>query len=368
MRITVPTLLFAAVAVGGCSSLGDMLSGEKLDYKSAAQQTRGLEVPPDLTQLAREGRYQPPAAVVSAAAGGAARPAAATPTVAPSAVGEMRIVRDGDLRWLVVPMTPEQLWPQLRAFWIESGFRLEVEDAAVGVLETDWAENRAKLPQDLLRRTLGRVLEGLYDSGFRDRFRTRIERTANGTEVIITHRGLEEVVGGDQKDQTKWTVRPRDPQLEAEFLSRLMLRLGSSEATARTTLAATGTEAPPRARLLTGQPTPSIEIDEVFDRAWRRVGLALDRIGFTVEDRNRSDGAFFVRYVDGQGPDSRGFFARLFSSTEPAGEARRYRIVLLGGSAATGGKTIVAVQDANGGAADNAVGQRIASVLLAELK
>lgn len=368
--LLVPSLALAAVALAGCST--GFLSGEKVDYQSASKQTSGLEVPPDLTQLAREGRYQAPAPVVSAAAAAnpsrAAAPATATTaTVAPNTVGDIRVMRDGEMRWLVVPMTPEQLWPQLRQFWIDSGFTLEVDDAAAGVLETAWAENRAKLPQDTVRKALGTFLENLYDSGERDRFRTRIERTAAGTEVYISHRGAEQVVRGAQKDDIQWTLRPSDPQLEAEFLSRLMVRLGSASAEAQAAVAAAQQAAPARARMVAGAPTPSIEVDETFDRAWRRVGLALDRSGFTVEDRNRSDGIYFVRYVDSKAPDSRGFFGRLFGGDE-AREAKRYRIALVGGTAGTDGRTIVAVQTADGTALNEPVGERIASVLLGELR
>jgi outer membrane protein assembly factor BamC len=363
-------LLALAAASTGCSSLSNMMSGSTVDYKSGSQQTKGLEVPPDLTQLAREGRYQPPAAVVSAATTGqpGTRAIASTASVATTAVAGMQIQRQGDTRWLVVPMTPEQIWPQLRAFWIESGFRLQVDDAAVGVLETDWAENRAKLPQDFLRRTLGTVFENIYDTGERDRFRVRVERTASGSEIYIAHRGLQETVSGAQKDDVRWSTRPSDPQLEAEFLSRIMLRLGSTEASARTALATPATTAPARARLLEGQATAALEVDDNFDRAWRRVGVALDRTGFTVEDRNRSDGLYFVRYVDSKAPDERGFLAKLFGAGDEAAKAQRYRIALLGGTAATGSRTVVAVQNAEGAPAAPDVAQRIAGVLLNELK
>lgn len=368
---TAAAVLVLAAATAGCSSLGDLMGGSKIDYQSGAQQTKGLEVPPDLTQLAREGRYQPPAAVISAAAGTAAPKAtsAAGATVAPTALGEMKIQRDGDVRWLSVPLTPEQAWPQVRAFWLESGFKLLVDDPTLGIVETDWAENRAKLPQDIIRATIGRVLDKLYDSSERDRFRTRIERTPTGTEIFVSHRGLQEIVGGDQKDVTRWVVRPSDPQLEAEFLSRLMVRLGSSEASARTALATPAAGTPARARLLTGQATPTVEVDDTFDRAWRRVGLALDRSGFTVEDRNRADGLYYVRYVDANAPDSRGFLSRIFSgNADEAGKAQRFRIALLGGTTGTGGRTVVAVQNADGGPVTGDVGQRIAGVLLTELK
>lgn len=368
-RLAVLTLV---AALAGCSNLNDMLSGQKVDYRSVAATTRGksLEVPPDLSQLAREGRYQPPAAVVSAA--GSANPqVAAAPmtagaaTVAPTAVDGMQIVRDGQARWLRVPMAPEALWPQIKAFWIERGFTIAKEDMKAGVLETDWAENRAKLPQDGIRAALGRVLDNFYDTGERDLFRTRIERAANGSEVYISHRGMQEVYVTAQKDQTRWTTRPADPQLEAEFLSRLMVRLGAPEDVARTALAAPEAKAP-RARAVAGSELVAIEIDDEFERAWRRVGLALDRSGFTVEDRNRADGMYFVRYVDkSTSGQARSFFGRLFGSDDEAGTALRYRLAL---QASGNAKSVLAVQDAAGAPAKGETAQQIAKVLLAELR
>ncbi|MCP5283683.1 MAG: outer membrane protein assembly factor BamC [Burkholderiaceae bacterium] len=356
----------AAATLSGCAN--GFLSGEKVDYRAGARQTKGLDVPPDLTQLAREGRYQAPAPVVSAS-GTTASPAAAstTPSVAPSTVGGIRMLRDGDLRWLQLPMPPEQVWPQLRQFWLDSGFTLEVDDPAAGVLETAWSENRAKLPQDGVRRLLGGVLDSLFDSGERDRFRARLERTPTGSEVYISHRGAQQVISGAQRDDVRWTLRPTDPQLEAELLSRLMVRMGSSieQAQAAAGQAAVAA-APARARLVADAATPSVEVDEAFERAWRRVGLALDRSGFTVEDRNRTDGVYFVRYVDSQAPDERGFFSRLFGAEE-ARQAQRYRIALVGGAAGAT-PTVVAVQTAEGQPITAPVGGRIANVLLRELR
>ncbi|HMR70570.1 MAG TPA: outer membrane protein assembly factor BamC, partial [Rubrivivax sp.] len=238
----VAALAVVAFAASGCSSFGDMLAGDKVDYRSGARQTTGLEVPPDLTQLARDGRFQAPGGTVSAAAAGstaAARPAA--PTVAVSELAGMRVERAGDTRWLVVPTPPEQLWPQLRQFWLDAGFTLEIDNAQIGVIETGWAENRAKLPQDFFRRSIGRVLEGLYDTGERDRFRMRVERTGSGSEVFIVHRGLVEVATDSTlKDEFRWKARPTDPQLEAEFLTRLMVHLGRDEQQARADAGASG--------------------------------------------------------------------------------------------------------------------------------
>jgi outer membrane protein assembly factor BamC len=362
-----------ALALGACSTIDGFLSGDKVDYKSQSAKASPLEVPPDLTQLQRDGRYQPQATgAVSASTFGsaAATTAAATgaaASVAPSSIGEMRIVREGNQRWLTVPIPAEQLWPQLRSFWQERGFTLVIDNAETGVMETDWAENRAKIPQDVIRRTIGRVLDSLYDTGERDRFRVRVERTGTGSDIFISHRGMAEVYTSDRKEQTVWTSRPSDPQLEAEFLSRLMVKLGAKEEVART-VAANPVTSVPRARLLAGQSAATLQVDEGFDRAWRRVGLTLDRSGFTVEDRDRAGGLYFVRYVDPKDAATAepGFFAKLFSfgKSDSGQTPGRYRIAVK----ADGERTNVSVQNAQGGPENGAVGQRIVGLLVEDLK
>jgi outer membrane protein assembly factor BamC len=369
---TVPTLLALACALSACSGMEGLLSGDRIDYRSQANKTAPLEVPPDLTQLARDSRYQPQGGTVSASALQSAPVGAAAtsiPAVAPLAVGDMRIERSGDERWLVTPLTPEQLWPQLRAFWTERGFNIVVENAQAGVIETDWAENRAKLPQDVIRTTLGRLVDSLYSTGERDKFRMRVERTPAGSEIYISHRGLQEVYISPQRDQTMWTNRPTDRQLEAEFLSLIMVKLGAKPEEARRVATAAAPTAAPRARLLDGQPA-ALRVDESFERAWRRVGQALDRSGFTVEDRDRSAGTYFVRYVaSGNAPrEERGFFSKLFSfgkdDSAAANPTSRYRIALKG----EGEATTVSVLDAQGAPERTEVGQRIVSLLVEDLK
>ncbi len=362
-----PTRLAALVlcsGLAGCSTLDGMFSGEKVDYRSGAVKSKALEVPPDLTQLSRESRYQLQGGVVSASGAGApvAAPATGTATVALASQGAVRVERAGQQRWLVVKMTPEQLWPRLRGFWEQRGFTLESDDPAAGVMETNWAENRAKLPQDVVRRTLGRLIDGLYDTGERDRFRTRIERTEAGVEVYVSHRGAVEDYTDQRRESTAWRMRPADPQLEAEMLSRLMLALGEPEAPARA--AVTGTpEQPARARLLAG--SSALEVDEPFDRTWRRVGLALDRGGFTVEDRDRAAGVYFVRYVDPKtaGKEEPGFWSRLMGETSNLGPVR-YRVAVK----TTGAKTTVSVLNAAGAAENSENSQRIVNQMLAELR
>lgn len=364
----------AAASLSGCGMLESVVSGDKVDYRSGANKTAPLEVPPDLSAIARDPRYLPQAGTVSAAAmqQPVARPANATgESVALQQLGDMRIVRAGDERWLVTSATPEQLWPKVRQFWVDRGFTIETENAEAGVIETGWAENRAKLPQDMIRSTLGKVLDGLYDTGTRDKFRTRLERGPNGTEVYISHRGLEEVfVGRDRDGTTAWTARPSEPALEAEMLARLMVSLGVKEDTARATVAAAtpaNPNAAPKARERTDQAGAALQVDDGFDRAWRRVGLALDRGGFTVEDRDRAQGIYFVRYVDAKqaAKDEPGFFSKLFGSKDNNASAlNRYRIAVK----ADGTGTLVTVLNNQGQPDKGANAQRIVSLLVDELK
>lgn len=362
-----------AMLLGGCSLL-DSGANDTVDYRNTAVRAKPLDVPPDLTQLSRDSRYQPQGGVVSAAAVSAASPAATgaaagSSTVALNAVDGMRIERQGNQRWLVVAATPEQVWPQVRAFWEQRGFTLPVDDAKVGVLETNWAENRAKLPQDIIRATIGRVFASAFDTGERDQYRTRLERVGNATEITISHRGMEEVYTSERKESTVWRTRASDSELEAEMLARLMVSLGARGEPARgqveqaRTQIAKVPDSAARARLAAGG--TAIEVDDGFDRAWRRVGVALDRGGFTVEDRDRSMGIYYVRWVDPKfaGKDDPNWWDRLTGKGEGA-QTLRYRIAVK----ANGDKTVVAVLASSGAVESGENGKAIAAQLVTELR
>ena len=373
VRVDTPirvTALAALLSIAGCSTVDNALSGDRLDYRSQAQKSAPLEVPPDLTQLARDSRYQPQSGVVSATTlqqqqAGAAATTAGASVAAPNALGELRIERQGNHRWLATNLPPEKLWPVLRSFWQELGFGLATDSLEVGVMETNWAENRAKLPQDFMRAAIGRIFDNVFSTPERDRFRTRVERTAAGTEVFITHRGMVEVYTNTQKEYTVWQPRPSDPELEAELLTRLMVRLGAKPETARSVVAA-APDLPARARTVTGGAAATMEVEEAFDRAWRRVGLALDRRGFTVEDRDRAAGLYFVRYVDPKtaGQDEPGFFSKLFGGDKSASAVLRYRLSVK----TAGSKTVVSVLNNQGEPDNGEAARQIVERLVDELK
>lgn len=353
---------FGLVALAAALSACSVLEGDKIDYKSASKGV-SLEVPPDLSQLSRDSRYVVPGGPVTASSFQAGGALPGVPTAA-SAVGDVRVERSGNQRWLVINRPPDQLWGPVRDFWQENGFLLAMDQPNLGIMETDWAENRAKIPQDLIRSTLGKLIDSVYSTAERDRFRTRLERSPNGgTEIYVSHRGMIEVYSNTQKDQTVWQPRPTDPELEAEFLRRLMVRLGvPAEQTRVATAAGAGK---PSSRIANVNNQPVVVIDEAFDRAWRRVGLALDRTGFTVEDRDRSQGTYFVRYV-APNPDKKdpGFLGRLFSRGEKAEPPLKYRINLK----TEGESTLVSVLNASGAPEVSANAQRIVQVIADDLK
>jgi outer membrane protein assembly factor BamC len=371
--------VFAFAGVAGCSSINSALEPGHLDYKSETKpQTSTLEIPPDLTQLERENRYALPNAgrgVATASSYNQQQQETRAPdvvaTVAPNKVGDVRLERDGSQRWLVVNQPPEALWPKVKEFWQDNGFLISIDMPKAGVMETDWAENRAKIPQDFLRKTLGKVFDSLYSTAERDKFRTRLERGPNGTtEIYISHRGAEEQLTGADKETTVWTARPSDPELEAEFLGRLMTALGVQETRAKSMVANPVVDAP-RAKLVQDASGSHVQVSEGFERTWRRVGLALDRVGFTVEDRDRSQGVYFVRYVDqgddAQNTDKKGFLGNLFSfgsKSEKAKAAARYRIAVKG----SGDASQISVLNNDGRPETSKTADRILSLLNEQLK
>lgn len=355
----------------GCSSLSNALSGDKIDYRSSGSQSVRLDVPPDLSQLAGQSRFtQVSPAIVTASSMGQQTPSAASTgnQVAPKAVGDIRLERQGQTRWLVVNQSPEQVYEKVRAFWSSVGFELVIDQPAAGLMETNWNENRARLNEGGVRGLLGSVLDRLYDTGERDQFRTRLERTSQGTEVYVTHRGLEEVYEGDRKDRTTWRGRPSDANLEAEMLARMMVALGGTKEQAAQVRDEAAKQQPatqPAVTLATlNTDATSVTLRGEPDLAWRRVGLALDRGGFTVEGRDRASGTYEVRLsVNDPAAAQPGFFSRLFSRGNKEETLARYRVKLQ----TQGRETLVSVLSEAGQPVNNDTSRLIAKRLVDEL-
>jgi len=354
--------------MSGCSSLEE----DKINYKSASKPLPTLEVPPDLTQIKRDSRYQINGATSALAMAGTNPVRTSTESLtATNQAGNARIERMGNQRVLKVDIKADAAWEPLREFWKENGFTLNIDQPELGIMETDWAENRGKLPQDFVRKSIGKLFDSLYSTGERDKYRTRVERTEQGLEITVTHRGMLEVYTGPLNSTTTWTSRPADPELEVEFLRRLMLKFGG-QAMAKTdssSPAVIGSGSPSGmasdVKLTKNGNQPAIEIQDGFDRAWRRLGVAIDRTGFTVEDRDRAQGVFFVRYAPPGSPDKEpGFFAKLFSSEKTTPTLAKYRIAVT----SKGDVSTVMVQAADGLPDTSKNAEKIIKLLADEIK
>lgn len=361
MKVSVIKLaicVLACISVSACSFLDNK---RKADYKNA-QQLPPLEVPPDLMttpDVSGSNTVPPQRTTYSEVAGDKKTSNANTSVVVPPPVQGVSLERDGATRWLVVQASPEGLWPYLRQFLTGLGLVIERENATTGVLETDWLDRPAKNPTDVALPT-----EWLRRATRRDKLRLRMERgTKPGTtEIYISHYGIE--AAPDARANTSWQPRPPEPDIEAEVLRLLMTYLGKTDVQAKTIIAQAGTPAVDRARLVNRGESYMLNLDDALDRAWRRVGLSLDRAGFTVEDRDRSQGVYYVRYLDpDKQSDKPGWFAKLFSAKDKKSE-ERYQIQLQ--SANSGTQVVVKTND--GAPEFGNTSERILSLLYEQLK
>jgi outer membrane protein assembly factor BamC len=369
--LSVLLLLAAALALSSCKSV---TSNDTVDYKSSgAVRGPNLSYPPDLITSQADRRYivQDGTATMSEYNATVKKSVQMRSNVMTGIPG-MRIARDGERRWLVVEKPAPELYPQIKDFWQENGFLLVVDSPSTGIMETDWAENRAKIAQDWIRSTLGGALDSIYDTGERDKYKTRLEVSKPGeTEIYITQKGAIEKCVTDITttacNSTIWTPRPNDPELEAAFLARLMERLGMTQEQAKALVAAPLGPKTPKAKFVQeGNNKGYIELSSGFDRSWRDVGLALDRSNFTVEDRNRADGVYFVRYVNSKDvSDTNGFFSNLFSSKDDSRlQAKKYQVIVK----STGENSAnVYVQDADGKPENTPAGFQLLTLLTDQL-
>lgn len=284
MRLTVAALLAASLA--GCGLFG----GDDRPVYQQSEETRPLEVPPDLTEPPTDSRMTIPpldgrrvsaletARQEALAAGASTQPAVPerAEQVLPEYAG-MRVRRAGAVRWLEVDTDPAVLWPKLDDFWRQAGIDLAREDPRLGIIQTDWVEPEGGAAADI---------------GMRDSYRLRLERQdADTTNVFITHRGAARTGEG----AALWQPRPSDPGLEAEYLTRLMVYLGAPAQTAEQQIAAADGDAA-RMRLDRVAGIPVLVVKGQFPEIWQLTGVALDRAGLSVEEEDVGSGTYYFRY------------------------------------------------------------------------
>ncbi|QGU33949.1 outer membrane protein assembly factor BamC [Thermochromatium tepidum] len=315
-------LFIPLLVTAGCSmsEIQDSLPDQRLVYKKQREASENLEIPPDLTAGRFDDALDIPAVdrptTFSEYAGGREQRQriASQGDVLPQ-VQNVELKRRGGERWLEVQAAPQTLWPRLVAFWREQGILLTEQNPTLGVMRTDWLDNRAEIRKDFITRMVSKVAEGLYSTSTRDQYSLRIEEgiKPGTTEIRLTHRGMVERLVTDgigDNSRTIWEPSGSDKEKEAEMLRRLMVYLGASQSRAAgsgTEVAATGQPVGANTRLSIEGGVPVILIPQEFRSAWRLTGTALDRAGFAVEDRDQTQGVYYVRYAGrGDPPPSDG--------------------------------------------------------------
>ncbi|WP_198958882.1 outer membrane protein assembly factor BamC [Candidimonas nitroreducens] len=357
------TMAAGLLVLSGCAQIKKVVGNEEsVNYKSTVA-GQPLSIPPDLTQANEDAHYKAPAGTTTYSQyqqnQEAQKALGPSDKILPATNG-VQVMRDGDLRWLEIDQPAQNVYPKVVDFWGHEGFTIRSQDPKAGLIQTDWAENRAKIPESWIRSALGSIIDQVYDSGERDRFRTRIERVNGKTEVYISHEHMVETPTADGA-AFKWVYGKEDQGLNAAMLARLMVFMGTDVKQARTLVAQA--EKDPSQPTVTQAPTGQAEVklNESFDRAWRRVGVAIDAAGFSVVDRDRSSGDYFIRYLDtdtGRKLEESNFLTRMFGAKDTT-EAASYRIHV----AQEGAGSTVTVLDKNGQRDNSPTAQRIVTVL-----
>lgn len=392
-RVVWPALLIPFVLASGCTSVRTALDADNVEYRNA-RQGPVLDVPPDLVTPKADSRYALPRRGEDGQSlvefNRQRREAQGQETERAGGVlpqsDAARIHRDGQTRWVVVQAEPEAVWPVLLDFWAVQGFNLEMASPELGIMETDWAERYQRVETGGIRGILSSKAGAIYATGERDKYRTRIERApGGGTEIYLTYYGREEIVTGREKDRSYWQPNNENrPVLEAEYLNRILIRLagsfgaGSTLAQAPAPQASTDapvTDAPAgeaaaptasRAQIVTTEgEAPHLAVAADFERSWREVGLILDRLDFVIEDRNREQGSYSIRYVDPERRDQQqGSLSRFFSGERKDLSGQHYQLQIRG----EGGQSTVSVRGPDGAALSSEEDRRAADNILRVLQ
>ena len=337
----------ALISMTACS--GNKKDLPKLDYQTQTRKIVKLEVPPDLTNPDQGNLYQVPAGSGAVRASDLSRRTSAAQQAANSevlkSVKGVRLERDGNQRWVEVQgKSPAEIWPLLKAFWQENGFDIKSEEPGIGQMETEWAENRAKIPQDGLRRLLDKVgLGGIYSTSERDKFIIRIEQSKNGTtDVFFAHKGMKEVYADKNKDTTTWQPAANDPNLEAAFLARFMQYMGVDQQQAENALSQS--VAKRSGNELARIDGNTLLVSGDYGRNWRRTALALDRIGLNVLGQNIERHAFLVQQAPNESEavstKKPGLFGRIFGKGKKVEKPAAYPEIIVFVEPVNGGSRI----------------------------
>ncbi|KAA0445823.1 MAG: outer membrane protein assembly factor BamC [Candidatus Thioglobus sp.] len=228
----------------------------------------------------------------------------------------VKLKRLGQIRWIIVDKKPDEVWNLAKSFFKSHGFAIKKADKNIGVMETDFLENRQEIPDEsvgFIRSMLKKAFKARYALPTIDKYRVRIEPADNDkTEVYFTLKSMKEVItdaGGDTEN-TIWQVRDKDELLETEMLYRFMVYLGSDRAKAKVQITKSQDEKKTNVKLLDGVGGYSkLQFSLSRYETWEYVGWALDQMDIDIGDKDIKEGSFYINVAKDK---DKGILSRIF--------------------------------------------------------
>lgn len=355
-RIGLAALAVCFVCAAGCS----VIDKRKAAYEQSRPE-KPLETPPDLVSINASDDLVVSTAPIGGAVmlseynrGAEVSPKAAPEPVpvdqqAPVSVGpkfgpDLKLARDGAQRWLEVTGAPELWWGKVKSFWEQQGLNVEKESPEIGVIQTEWREDRGGVPVTSLFK---KAFSLLYSNSTRDQYIVRFDEVSPGaTEIHIAHRGMQQVVEGES---VRWVPRQSDPELEVEMLKRMALFMGASEGQAQEIALDAATPEEFAAIQFDDEGRVHLTLALDFQRAWRRVGNALARLDVELDDFDRTKGVYYATGELEVEPTEQGWFKRFLAGGTRL-ERMEFRLVI---ASSDGNNSQVVMLDAKGEPMDN---------------
>ena len=205
-------------------------------------------------------------------------------TALPSQGDTVRIQRLGNENWALVAVAPGQLWPQVRAFLTSSNIGVVSSNAYAGLIDTGYVT--------LTDRNL--------PARFRFRVDTGVQRNTSELHVL-------------QQDHTAvdepWPEVSDNPELEQAMLRNVaQFIVNSVEAASVSMIVDQSMGSVDRINIENIENSTRIRLGLPFNRAWASLNKALPESGFVIDDKNRSEGIFYVTFVDQQAEEDSGWF------------------------------------------------------------
>jgi outer membrane protein assembly factor BamC len=185
----------------------------------------------------------------------------------------VQLRRLGELLWVYVETLPSTSWPISKSYWDTSSYQVINADPATGEIAINFDES-TKLKM--------KIEHGIKEAST-EIFLVQVDKTSN--EILS------------------------NPELIQTELSNLVNYFADSVGQfSGTSLAAQNLNEMKKAKIFVDNGQTVIELDLNFDRAWSSVTKAIDSANIIANDKDRSNGIFYVSY---ESEEEEGFFSFL---------------------------------------------------------